>query len=69
MALPNGVVQATEGVTRCPTCHREVIQGRTREGESVLLTPVKADRHACGGPVVVQVYRLTGEEVHAGHAS
>ena len=61
MPLPNGIVQSTEGVTHCPICHREVIEGRTREGKQVLLSPVKGDRHLCAGPTVVQVYRI-GEE-------
>lgn len=45
MPLPDGLTQATEGVTRCPTCHREVIEGRTREGEPVLLSPVLGIPH------------------------
>ena len=67
MPLPDGVVQATEGVTRCPTCHREVIEGRTQEWELVLLSPVKGERHLCAGPTVVQVYRTIEESPGGDH--
>ena len=45
--LPEGVTQAREGITRCPACHAEVIEGWTPTGMVWWLSPVLGERHVC----------------------